>query len=89
MTFIVQEIQTTNGATALVTPTTYTDRNQAEAKYHLILASAATSQVEEHTALIMTQDGRVVRTECYKHYPAPAPEPEPEPEPEVEEPQEP
>ena len=83
MNYIVQEIQTTAGATALVTPNVYTDRNQAEAKFHQILAAAAASQVEEHAAIMYTNDGRMVRTECYRHPVAPA-EPEVEPEPEGE-----
>ena len=71
MTYIVQEIQTTDGTTILGTPQTYTDRNAAESAYHSILFAAAVSAVHEHTAMIYTQDGRIVRAECYKHAPAP------------------
>ena len=81
MTYIVLEMQTTDGTTAVVPPFTYTDRNEAEAKFHTILAFAATSQVEEHAACLLTNDGRLVRNECYRH---PKTEPEPEPEPEEE-----
>ena len=67
MTYIVLETQTTNGVTAIVPPLAYTDRNQAESKFHQILTSAATSQVEEHAACLLTSDGRMVRNECYHH----------------------
>ena len=74
MNYIVMETQTTGGTTAIVTPVIFNDRDQAESKYHLILTSAAVSQIEEHTAMILTQDGRVVRSECYRHYTEPEPE---------------
>lgn len=67
MNYIVIELQTNNGTTAIVPPVTYSDRNQAESKFHQILMSAAVSQVEVHTAVMMTDDGRMVRNECYKH----------------------
>lgn len=76
MAYIIVEMQTTNGTTAIVTPETFTDRNQAEAKFHLVLASAAVSQVEEHTCMMLTSDGKTVRAECYRHEQEPAPEPE-------------
>ena len=68
MNYIVIETQTTNGVTAIVPPVIYTDRNQAESKFHQILTSAAVSNVEEHTATMLTTDGRLVRpSECYRH----------------------
>ena len=81
MTYIVMETQTNNGVTAIVPPTSYTDRLAAEAAFHNILAFAANSQVEEHTAMLLTSDGRLVRpSECYRHPTEVAPEPEVEPE---------
>ena len=81
MSYIVIETQTNNGTTTIVPPVIYTDRNEAESKFHTILAFAATSSVEEHTAMLLTSDGRLVRTsECYRHAVV-----EPEPEPEQEE----
>lgn len=67
MTYIIIETQTTNGVTAIVTPYATTDRNQAENKYHTVLAAAAVSSVEEHAAMMLTGDGRMVRSECYRH----------------------
>ena len=72
MTYIIIEMQTNAGSTAVVTPATYTDRNQAENAYHYALASAAVSNVETHAVSMLTEDGRVVRQECYRH-PAPTP----------------
>jgi len=41
MTYIILETQTNNGTTAIVPPVTFTDRNEAESRYHSVLASAA------------------------------------------------
>ena len=63
-------------------------RDDAESSYHSILASAAKSPHKLHAATILNAEGKVLKTECYKHD-APAPEPEPEPEEEpAEEPEE-
>ena len=69
MTYIVIETQTNDGITAIVPPLTYTDRNEAESKFHNILSFAATSSIEEHTAMLLTSDGRMIRNECYRHTP--------------------
>ena len=62
-------------------------RLKAEAKYHEVLAAAAVSELPQHSATLITSDGRVVMNQCYKHEaevePEPEPTPEPEPEPEV------
>lgn len=67
MNYIVQEMQTTNGVTSLVPPNVYSTRNEADAKFHTILAAAAVSNVEEHSAIMYTQDGGLVRAETYVH----------------------
>lgn len=41
--YIVIETQTANGATAVVTPEVYADRNEAESKFHTVLAAAPAS----------------------------------------------
>lgn len=41
MTYIILETQTNNGTTAIVPPVAFTDRNEAESRYHSVLASAA------------------------------------------------
>lgn len=64
--FYVIEIQT-NDTTGAVIPFTFTDRDQAEAKYHSLLAVAAVSQVPKHGAMIFNDDGFVIKSEVYNH----------------------
>ncbi len=71
MTYIILETQTNNGTTAIVPPVAFTDRNEAESRYHSVLASAAVQTVEEHAAIMITNDGCVIRNECYRHEPQP------------------
>ena len=65
--YILQEIQTSDGITALVPAMTYSDKNQAEASYHVILASAAVSSVNIHTVILYDEYGSVYRRESYEH----------------------
>ena len=58
-------------------------RLKAEAKYHEVLASAAISELPQHSATLLTSDGHAVMNQCYKHE-IPTPEPTPEPEEETE-----
>lgn len=67
MNYIIIEMQTTGDTTAIVTPETYSDRNAAEAAFHGKLAYAATSAVQVHSVVMLTEDGRNVRSECYRH----------------------
>ena len=53
-------------------------RLKAEAKYHEVLASAAVSELPQHSATLLTSDGRAIMNQCYKHVIEPTPEPEPE-----------
>lgn len=76
MTYIVMEMQTNSGVTAIVPPVAFTDRNAAEASFHSILSYAAVSAVEEHAVVMITSDGRVVRNEVYRHPVTPV-QPEP------------
>lgn len=55
-------------------------RLKAESKYHEVLAAAAISELPSHSATILSSDGRLISTQCYKHtVPEPTPEPEAEP----------
>ena len=67
MTYIIIETQTTDGATTIVPPETYADRNTAEARFHTILGFAAVSTVEKHTCMMLTDEGELLRSECYFH----------------------
>lgn len=66
MVFIVQEIQV-NGDQVAILNSQFTDRLQAEASYHTILAAAALSSVNKHTAMIMTGTGDVQCKSTYCH----------------------
>lgn len=45
----------------------YDDINQAESKYHLTLSSAAISQIEVHTAVLMNETGFLVHSYSFEH----------------------
>lgn len=47
-------------------------RQKAEAKFHEILAIAATSDTASHAAIMFTSEGFTLRNECYHHDPIPA-----------------
>lgn len=51
-------------------------RLKAEAKYHEVLAAAAVSELPQHSATLITSDGRVVMNQCYIHDVEPEPTPE-------------
>lgn len=68
MAFIIIEIQASkDGSVAIVPPTTYTDRNVAEQKYHTALSAAAVSNVDIHTVVMLTEAGIVHKKETYYH----------------------
>ena len=75
--FIVLEIQKNKGQVATLTYQ-YEDVLDAESKYHNILSFASKSEVEVHTAMIITEYGFVLKQEHYEHTPEPEPIPEPE-----------
>lgn len=57
-----------------------TARLKAESKYHEILARAAVSTFVQHSATLLTSDGRAIMNQCYNHV-VEEPEPEPTPDP--------
>lgn len=64
--YIVIEIQAADSTAATIIDT-YPDRNTAEQKYHQILAAAAVSSVQTHSAVMLTQDGTKLKGETYHH----------------------
>lgn len=64
--YIVIELQT-NGTTTATLTYAYTDKHLAYQQYHTILAAAAVSSVEVHTALIMNEYGIVEARETFEH----------------------
>lgn len=61
--FIVMEIQNGTVLPVIVKES----RAEAESAYHMILAAAAISTVEVHTAVLMTNEGFMLESKCYKH----------------------
>ena len=62
---------------------TYETRDDAEVKMYQVLAEVVKSPIETHTVMLVTDEGFVLDTKCYKHETQPELEPEPEPEPET------
>ena len=65
MKFIVIEIQASDTVATIVD--SYDTENEALAKYYSILAAAAVGSVPCHSAVIMHEDGMVVKNECIRH----------------------
>jgi len=63
--YIVIELQTTD-KTAVIT-STYDDLAKAYQKFYTICAAAAVSSVPCHTAVILTETGRVIASETFAH----------------------
>lgn len=54
----------------------YDTREDAEVKEYQVLAEVVKSPVAVHTVLLMTDEGFVLDTKCYKHDVQPEPESE-------------
>ena len=63
--YIVLEIQTSTSVATIVN--SYSDRNQAESKYHQILSAAALSSVPKHSAVLMDEIGETIKMDSYTH----------------------
>lgn len=64
--YIVIELQTNNGQTANIVQTKET-KEQAMSAFHSIMAAAAISSVEYHTAIVVDRKGQYIARECYEH----------------------
>lgn len=67
MKYVVIEIQTQSDGTIGAIVTDFDNKLEAENKYHTILAYAAISNLPVHSAVILTNEGRTVKTEVYTH----------------------
>ena len=78
--FIVLEVQANIDGTVGTLINTYkdTEKSMAESKYHTILSAAAISNVYNHAAFMLTDEGRLIRSERYRHESPAETEPEPE-----------
>ena len=75
MTYLVIELQTTDGTTSHIV-SQYDNLPAAEQKFYQILSFAVVSEVPIHTALIIDEAGNLIKNESFRHI---SPEPEPEP----------
>ena len=60
-------IEFQSDATGGCLPASYTNRADAEEKYHQVLQFAAKSEVRKHGAMIINEDGFVLKSEFYNH----------------------
>ena len=65
--YVVIELQKMSDEQLLYLVDTFTDINAAESKYHTVLAAAAISSVPQHSAALLTDQGRTIRFEHYEH----------------------
>lgn len=65
--FFVIELQTQAGGAVGNIVTAHDTQNAAESAYHMILASAAISELPCHAAVILTEEGFPLLHQCYKH----------------------
>lgn len=65
--YLVIEMQKQSDGTIAQITTSYTDRNTAEQKYHEILSFAAVSSIPIHTAVILSEEGSLIKKESYRH----------------------
>ena len=65
--YLVIELQTNTDGTMSSQVTSYDDRDQAESKFHTVLAAAAISSKPIHSAMLITAEGFTLETKFYKH----------------------
>jgi len=65
--YLVIEIQTNTDGTVGNLVFAYDNRNEAESKYHAVLAAAAISALPMHTCDLIQADGVLLARQCYTH----------------------
>ncbi len=65
--YIVIELQTNAEGVVGSLVYKYDSRDEAEGKYHNILAAAAISSLPVHAAVMLTNAGTMVKSEFYRH----------------------
>ena len=65
--YIIQEIQTNNGTTALVPAVTEADQEEAESKFLVTCSYAVKSEVDVHTVIWYDEHGNVLDRKVYEH----------------------
>lgn len=64
--FAVIEIQK-SGSTATPITTLFTDKDEAYSKYHQVLAAASVSDVPEHSAILISEEGSYMFHDKFIH----------------------
>lgn len=64
--FLVLEIQKTGNQIAHIL-TSHETRQEAESKWHTVLAAAAVSSVPQHSATLLDDRGYTLAVQCYEH----------------------
>lgn len=67
MKYLVIEIQTLSDGSVANLVYEKDTRNEAESTYHSILAAAAISSLPVHSAMLVTNEGFCLMSQCYKH----------------------
>lgn len=65
MNYVIIEQQTTNGATAVVTPATYDNLIQAEAAFLQKAAYARLSGLDCHSVVLLDQEGKAIARKSF------------------------
>ena len=65
--YIVIELQTYDNGTVGNIVNKYDTLNEAESKWHSVLAAAAVSTLPVHAAVILTNAGTLIRSEYFMH----------------------
>ena len=64
---VVMEIQLFEDGKMSTPCYAFDDKLKAEAKYHSILSGASVSKLPKHSAVMLTDDGYYIKSECYTH----------------------
>lgn len=65
--YLVMEIQKSNKGQVSQLVTSHAERAEAEQKYHTVLAYASVSTCDVHSAVMLTDEGDMVKKETYYH----------------------
>ena len=65
--FIVIELQTNSDGTVGNFVWAYANENDAHAKYHSVLSTAAVSTIPCHACVILRNDGQQIAAQAYRH----------------------
>lgn len=65
--YLVMEIQKSNKGQVSQLVTSHAERAEAENKYHTVLAYASVSTCDVHSAVMLTDEGDMIKKETYYH----------------------